>query len=51
MSNELPPRDTEAADFAPYARLADDLIDPATQDQLGDVARLALGLSAWSAHV
>jgi hypothetical protein len=35
---EIPMDDT--ADFTPYARLADDIIQKATKDQLADVARL-----------
>jgi hypothetical protein len=30
----------DASDFTPYARLADELIEKATKDQLADVARL-----------
>ena len=42
-----PPDDTEAEDFAAYARLADDLINRATKDQLVGMARLLALNIGW----
>jgi len=42
-----PPDDTEAEDFAAYARLADDLITKASKKELADVARLLALNIGW----
>jgi len=37
--SSVPPGDRGSADFTAYARLADDLIEGATKEQIADAAR------------